>query len=240
MSNYTQLPAEVVKCPECGGLNGGHGNRRCSLMTLEYAQQEIINVEQKWIQICVDNNRRHQKSFDRLKKDLTFFQSKVAALKVENNKLRKRATEYATKLLLVEQEIGILKRSISTHQRSYNALSIQKDELETKCERYENLIQNILDYIGECKGSTISVENRITAIENTLSRALSAGEGEREAGFDYKSREFEKGKPAPEGAIKAMHERWRITGERVECECGRWIVPADGCPDCINQKEDKQ
>lgn len=83
------------KCPECGGLRGGHANRRCSLMTLEYAQQEIINVEQRWIRLGIDAHRQYQKSFDRLKKQIIMLQGKVAILKHENNKLRK-ATRAAT------------------------------------------------------------------------------------------------------------------------------------------------
>jgi hypothetical protein len=57
---------------------------------------------------------------------------------------------------------------------------IEIQALQAKCDRYENLIQNILDYISECKGSTISMTGRVTAIENTLSKALSAGEGKKE------------------------------------------------------------
>ncbi len=89
----TVLPAalsEVPPCPECGGLRGGHGNRRCSLMTLEYAQQEIINVEQRWIKLNVMTSSNWQKDRDKLKKQIDFYQSKVAVLKHENNQLRKK------------------------------------------------------------------------------------------------------------------------------------------------------
>jgi hypothetical protein len=78
------------KCPECGGLNGGHSNRRCPLMTLEYAQQEIINVEQKWLKVIATMNRNKDVVFNRLKTLITFFQGKVSMLKAENNKLRKK------------------------------------------------------------------------------------------------------------------------------------------------------
>jgi hypothetical protein len=131
---------EPNKCPACGGLNGGHANRRCSLMTLEYAQQEIINVEQKWIQLCIDANRQHQQSFARIKKELAFYQGKVAALKAENNKLRKKQYSKA------------------------NA------ELQAKCDRYEAALKEIVE--------------RVPYIDNAsriAKKALSAGEGEKEA-----------------------------------------------------------
>lgn len=77
-------------CPECGGLNLGHGDRRCSLMTLEYAQQEIINVEQKWIKVVATMNKNKDIVFNRLKKLIHFNQGKAAILKAENNRLRKK------------------------------------------------------------------------------------------------------------------------------------------------------
>lgn len=78
------------KCPECGGLNGGHGNRFCSRMTLAYAQQEIINTEQKWIAVNAMSGGNYQRMRDRLKKLITFWCGKAAMLKEENNKLRSK------------------------------------------------------------------------------------------------------------------------------------------------------
>ena len=89
----TLLPtalSEVPPCPECGGLRGGHGNRRCPLMTLEYAQQEIINVEQRWIRLNGKIGSNWQKDKNKLKKQISFYQGKVAVLKHENNTLRKK------------------------------------------------------------------------------------------------------------------------------------------------------
>lgn len=57
-------------------------------------------------------------------------------------------------------------------------LKRENKALQARVDRYEGCIQDVLDYISECKGSAISMEGRITAIENTLSKALSAGEGE--------------------------------------------------------------
>lgn len=77
-------------CPECGGLKGRHANRKCSLMTLEYAQQEIINVEQWWIEMHSKKHSFWQKERLRLSTTITFYQGKVAVLKHENNQLRKQ------------------------------------------------------------------------------------------------------------------------------------------------------
>lgn len=82
---------EPKPCPECGGLRNGHGNRRCSLMTLEYAQQEIINVDQRWIKWSSESSAGFQKQYYRLKKEIAFLQGKISVLKHENNKLRKKA-----------------------------------------------------------------------------------------------------------------------------------------------------
>lgn len=81
---------EIPPCPECGGLRGGHANRRCSLMTLGHAQQEIINVEQRWIKLSGITYGNWQKDRDKLKKQIVFYQAKFAVLKHENNKLRKK------------------------------------------------------------------------------------------------------------------------------------------------------
>lgn len=78
------------RCPECGGLRGGHSNRRCSLMTLGYAQQEIINVEQRWIKLTCRQSSVFQKEYDRLKKSISNIQGKISVLKHENNQLRKK------------------------------------------------------------------------------------------------------------------------------------------------------
>lgn len=88
-SNFSEVPP----CPECGGLRGRHANRRCSLMTLEYAQQEIINVEQKWIKHNADIGSNWQKDRNKLKKIIAFYQGKVAVLKHENNQLRKKSSK---------------------------------------------------------------------------------------------------------------------------------------------------
>jgi hypothetical protein len=93
---FTQPPSapaveeDTGKCPECGGLNGGHGNRFCSRMTLAYAQQEIINTEQKWIAVNAMSGCNYQRMRDRLKKLITFWIGKAAILKEENNKLRNK------------------------------------------------------------------------------------------------------------------------------------------------------
>jgi predicted RNase H-like nuclease (RuvC/YqgF family) len=59
-------------------------------MNLEYAQQEIINVEQRWIKIQSETISNWQKDKARLKSKIDFFQSKLAALKHENNQLRRK------------------------------------------------------------------------------------------------------------------------------------------------------
>jgi hypothetical protein len=141
-NSNTQLPAEVriPICPECGGLNGGHGNRRCSLMTLEYAQQEIINVEQKWIKINAGQCAINNSVVDRLKKLITFTQGKVAVLKAENNKLRKGATEYATKLHHAQQEIESLTNQLKGHagvsNENMKLLQRENDKARTLLEKF--------------------------------------------------------------------------------------------------------
>lgn len=79
-----------------------------------------------------------------------------------------------------------------------------------------------------------SILRKYTKATDVLrNEALSAGQGKGEFGFDYKQRELERGKTAPEGAIKAMHERWRKTGERRECsDCGTWFESNGRCPEC--------
>lgn len=67
-------------------------------MTLEYAQQEIINVEQKWIKVNSEQSKHFCNARDRLINAVSAGQGKIAVLKHENNKLRKNATAYATKL----------------------------------------------------------------------------------------------------------------------------------------------
>ena len=79
-----------IKCPECGGLRGGHARYNCSLMTLEYAQKTIVNVEQRWIKLHSMTYANWQKDNQRLKKLIAFYQSKCNLLKHENNKLRKK------------------------------------------------------------------------------------------------------------------------------------------------------
>lgn len=78
------------KCPKCGGLNGGHSNYRCPAMTLEYAQNNTVEVEQRWIKVCIGINANTQGAIRRLKKLIIFYQGKYAMLKEENNKLRKQ------------------------------------------------------------------------------------------------------------------------------------------------------
>jgi len=77
---------------------------------------------------------------------------------------------------------------------------------EAKIERYEKALkaaQVALETCYDVINFPANGETRQDAAIVAINEALS-GEG----GFDYQSREFEKGKPAPEGAIKAMHERW--------------------------------
>ena len=81
---------EPKPCPECGGLRGGHGNRRCSLMTLKYAQEEIINVEQRWLKWISERMSINQKNYAQFKKEIGFLQGKISILKHENNKLREK------------------------------------------------------------------------------------------------------------------------------------------------------
>jgi hypothetical protein len=111
-------------------------------------------------------------------------------------------------------------------------------DLQAKCERYEKALNEIMDKSIDPDNDDAPAAT-LYGINLAATEAL-AGDGEKEVGFDYKSREFEKGKPATEEALKRMHDRWRITGERVECECGLWIIPEDGCRECKNQKEDGQ
>lgn len=86
----TEEKEQLPPCPECGGLRGGHSQRKCSLMTLEYAQQQIINVEQRWIKLTTQTHSNWQKDRVRLKKQIDFLQSKLVAIKHENNQLRKK------------------------------------------------------------------------------------------------------------------------------------------------------
>lgn len=57
--------------------------------------------------------------------------------------------------------------------------------LRAKADRLQDRVQNILEYIAECKGGSISIEGRLTAIENTLSRTLEqeSKEGNKCIGF---------------------------------------------------------
>lgn len=103
-----------------------------------------------------------------------------------------------------------------------------KDEefaaLQAKCDKYVNCIQNILDYIGECEGSKISLEGRITAIENTLLKALSG-----------------KGIVLTEQEIEAeITRRWNSTVYNPEGTRKRESYREGVVSDLINQKEDKQ
>jgi hypothetical protein len=130
-------------------------------------------------------------------------------------------------------ELSIIKKNLNEIQKGH-------ESLQAKCERYEGKLREIKRLSEEWRtNGGNDIFDVLRTIEN---EALSAGEGEKDLKFDYKQRELERGKAAPEGAIKAMHERWRITGERKECEaCGLWYIPTDGCPDCTtNQKEDKR
>lgn len=77
-------------CPECKGLRGEHSNMLCSLMTLDYAQNKIIEVNQEWIKRTVGMGADWQKDFCRLKKKIDYWQSKFHVVKNENNKLRKK------------------------------------------------------------------------------------------------------------------------------------------------------
>lgn len=54
------------------------------------------------------------------------------------------------------------------------------------------------------------------------------------AGFDYKSRDWEKSKirPASQAAIDAMKERWKSEGKRECPDCGLWFKSEGRCPEC--------
>lgn len=62
-------------------------------MTLDEAQNTIIEVEQRWIKVNSRMAAGNQKSFSRLKTAIAFYQGKYTLLKVENNKLRQNATQ---------------------------------------------------------------------------------------------------------------------------------------------------
>jgi hypothetical protein len=119
---------EENKCPECGGINGGHSNRRCSLMTLEYAQQEIIDTEQKWIKINATQAKISQGVAMRLRNMIVLFQGKVAVLKAENNKLRKTKHQPPADAERGRDKLAILKK----HYFNYYRPDFPSDERATE------------------------------------------------------------------------------------------------------------
>lgn len=68
---------------------------------------------------------------------------------------------------------------LSETVQRFKAVLKDVSAFRAKAEKAENNIRNVLDFIAECKGSSISMEGRITAIENTLFRAIEHS-GEKE------------------------------------------------------------
>jgi hypothetical protein len=87
---------KCITCPECGGIGGSHANYRCSLMTLEYAQNTIIEKDQHRIKTLSYAWAKYQSTLKRLQNLVTFYQGKYIALKHENNQLRKQIANKKT------------------------------------------------------------------------------------------------------------------------------------------------
>jgi hypothetical protein len=137
-------------------------------------------------------------------------------------------------LTLLESEVGDLVHFV------YKFHPKEDTALLAKAERYENCIQGILDYIAECKGSSISMEGRITAIENTLSKALEQREKEPSyAALRAKAEKMEQALKAIEDSDYPITQKeledWLLFAKRVAREAIPWYkkdgvtyISADG------------
>lgn len=166
-------------CPECGGLNGGHSSYKCPKMTLEEAQNKIIEVEQRWIKVNSRMAAGNQKSFSRLKTAIIFYQGKYTLLKVENNKLRQNAS----KLHQANEVIKVLEYDNNKLKGQVEGLKNAGDEASGYIEFLDvqnNRLRKMLSDICEKAGAGTEIEKMIVEFFKEINTERESAAGREE------------------------------------------------------------